>query len=205
MPAPYGSLAAVQQLLQATTSDTFDVDQEARITALLDVASALVEDETGRVFGVTPATPETLLVSTYQPNRMLFLPKGLRSLTSIEQAGTWTGTTWTGGTTVATTDYRLAGQVPTSGVYRAILAVNGLWSGGYTVTGVWEDQQVDVPDDITYVVNYIAAETWKKESASPAGFQGPDGATVPIRKVMADEIVQRILSRNRRYEPLLVV
>lgn len=192
MPSPYGSIDAVKELLQATENDGWDVAASNRITTLLTVVSDRIEFETGKRFGVSPLTTQSVVVDAFTPNRLLFLPLGLRSLTSITQSATWSGSAWTGGALVATTDYRLTG-LPAHGAYQTILRVNGVWSGQYLISGTWENEETTVPAGIDYLANYITAEIWKKQGASSAGFQGPDGATVPIRNVFAEQEVKDIL------------
>lgn len=204
MPSPYGSIDAVRELLQATENDAWDVAATNRATTLLTVVSDRIEFETGKRFGVNPLTVQSFAVDAFTPNRLLFLPLGLRSLTSITQGAAWGGATWAGGTLLATTEYRLTG-LPVSGAYQTVLNISGLWSGQYLVSGTWENEEVDVPAGIDYLANYITAEIWKKQSASPAGFQGPDGATVPIRNVFAEQEVKDILSDYTLHARVLVL
>jgi hypothetical protein len=204
MPAPYGSVAAVKELLQATGGDVWDVAATNRMTTLLDVVSARIEFETGKRFGVTPLTTQTFVVEAAPPNRLLFLPIGLRTLASINHSATWDGTAWTGGVVVPTTQYRLP-DVPAGGVSQAITAMAGAWSGSYLVSGTWENEELDVPPGITYLANYITAEIWKKQGASPAGFVGIDGAVAPIRNVFAEQEVKDILGDYRIHARLLVL
>lgn len=204
MPAPYGSIAAVKELLQATGSDTWDTAATNRMTALLDVVSARIEFETGKRFGVSPLTTQSFVVDAATPNRLLFLPLGLRSLASVTQSPSWSGTAWTGGTLLANTTYRLPG-LPTNGVYQTIMNVGGFWSGQFVVAGTWENEETTVPAGIDYLANYITAEIWKKQGASSAGFQGPDGATVPIRNVFKEQEVIDILKDYTLHSRVLVL
>lgn len=188
----YGSAAAVKTVLRADTSSTFNADQEARITALLSLASAYVEEQTGAQFGVS--TAETIAVdSSLDDGEMLWLPKGIRSVSSIIESPTWNGTTWTGGTTIATSSYRLTSKVDSQSIYRTITRTDGSWSGLCVITGVWEDQYPTVPDDITWVVNNVVVELFKKQQASPAGQVGPDGSVIPLRNVFAQTEVQAVI------------
>jgi hypothetical protein len=93
-------------------------------------------------------------------------------------------------------DYRLAGR-NRNGLYRTIQGVNVSWSGTYLITGVWEDQVNGVPPEIDYVANYAAAEIFKKQNASPAGFAGPDGSVVLFRDVFRETEVRKILEKHR--------
>jgi hypothetical protein len=204
MPSPYGSVAVVKELLQATGDDTWDAAATNRMTNLLTVVSDRIEFETGKRFGVDPLTTQTFVAESYQPHRLLFLPLGLRSLASVTESASWDGAAWSGGTVLAGTEYRLPG-LPTNGVYGAILGVGRWWSGSFLVTGTWENEETTVPAGIDYLANYITAEVWKKQSASPAGFTGPDGAVVPIRDVFKETEVVTILNDYRLHARALVL
>jgi hypothetical protein len=193
--AVYGSAEGVRRLVQATEGDDFGTDMQQRMDELLPVVSALIEYETGAVFAASP-TAQARLVEGVPYDTTLYLPTGLYSLTSIVAAPEWDGAAWTGGTTLASTDYRLAGRNQ-YGLYRTIRGVAVSWSGTYLITGVWEDQVNGVPPEIHYVANYAAAEIFKKQNASPAGFAGPDGSVVLFRDVFRETEVRKILEKHR--------
>lgn len=195
----YGTAARVKDLL-GNEGEDFTADQESRIGQLLEVMSRVIEERTGAIFG--DATAETV-EETADGGSILYLSKGLRSVTSIvENPTTWSGTAWNGGTTLTTADYRLSGKLnkrATDGAfatcYRTIERINGGWSGRYVITGVWEDRFATVPVDIDYLASYLAAEVFKKQKASPAGFVGPDNAVVPVRNTLNEPEVKAILNR----------
>lgn len=190
----YGSANAVKAVLRADTSSTFNADQETRITALLSLASAYIENATGCQFGVS--TPETIVIETGLDDGVtLWLPKGIRTLTSITEEPTWNGTTFTGGTAIGTSSYRLSDKASGQAFYRTITRTDGIWSGLYVIVGVWEDQYPTVPDDITWVVNNIVIELFKKQQASPAGNVGPDGSVIPLRDVTKQTEVQSVVHK----------
>lgn len=197
----YGSAARVKDLLSNAGED-FTADQEARIAQLLEVVSRVIEEKTGAIFG--DATAETV-EEVAEGGRVLYLSKGLRSVTSVvENPTTWSGTAWSGGTTLAATDYRLSGRhskrssdATVTTCYRTIERIGGAWSGRYIITGVWEDRLATVPDDVDYLASYLAAEIFKKQKASPAGFVGPDNAVVPVRNTLNEPEVKAILDRWR--------
>lgn len=193
--AVYGSAEGVRRLVQATEGDDFGADMQTRMEELLPVVSAIIESETGAVFAATPS-PVARVVEAAPYDTVLYLPVGLYSLTSIVAAPTWNGAAWTGGTLLASTSYRLAGR-NRDGIYRTIQGVTASWSGAYVITGVWEDQVGAVPPEIDYVANYAAAEIFKKQNASPAGFAGPDGSVVLFRDVFRETEVRKILERHR--------
>jgi hypothetical protein len=66
-----------------------------------------------------------------------------------------------------------------------------------TVTGQWAATDADalVPDDLVYAVDYLVSEHFKIEQASPAGFTGPDGATVPIRNPFKADIWLKVKAK----------
>lgn len=203
--ATYGSAEAVEQLLRATTASVFNADQLARIANLLPVVSALIEAETGRTFG-GGATNETVVVEggwrfPWQRgvSDLLVLPKGVRTIASVTVGGTWDGSAYTGGTVLATTAYRPIYRTLT-GEYLALRMVDGsLWTWPAAIDGTWEDTDADtdVPAEITYLANYLAAERFKVEMASAAGQIGPDGSVIPIRNVFRDPLVQKTLDKWR--------
>jgi hypothetical protein len=189
----YGSTAAVKDLLSSSGTQDFSEPQEARMTALLPVVSRMIEHTTGAVFG--DDTAETVDVDA-DGGRVLYLPKGIRSVTSVKTEPIWLSGAWTGGTTLSTSDYRLTHQV-SNGAYRAIAHMTGGWFGTVLVAGVWEDRVATVPEDITYLANYIAAELFKKQPMSPAGFVGPDGTAVSLRDAFKETEVRTIIERHR--------
>lgn len=193
--AIYGSTAGVQDLLTSQGANDWSEPELARIQSLLATVSALIESDTGATFG--EADPETLAVETLGAGPLLYLPKGLRSLTSVTASPEWVSGAWTGGALLTTDEYRLASRT-IDGLYRTILRVGGGWWGGtYLVAGMWEDTSEDVPEEIHYLANYLSAEIFKKQKASPAGFVGPDGASAPIRNTFTEPEVKRILDRHR--------
>lgn len=193
--AIYGSTAGVQDLLAPQGTNDWSEPELARIGSLLATVSALIESDTGATFG--EAESETLAVETLGTGPLLYLPKGLRSLTSVTQSPEWASGAWTGGTVLTTDEYRLASRT-VDGVYRTLLRVGGgWWAGTYLVAGMWEDTSEDVPEEIHYLANYLSAEIFKKQKASPAGFVGPDGATVAVRNTFTEPEVKRILDRHR--------
>ena len=194
----YGSTAGIRNLLNATEGDAWDDGKLARMVALQQAVSRIVEMQTGAVFYGNPAaiTPEQRLIEAVPVGTVLYLPWGLRSASAILENPTWDGAAWTSGTALTTSQYRLSGRTP-YGIYRTLRGVSHSWGGEYAITGIWEDQVPGVPEEIDYVVNFVAAEAFKEEQASPAGFTGPDGAVVPIRNALANPKVRAILDHYR--------
>lgn len=192
----YGSTAGVQDLLSASgSSETWSEPELARMGSLLATVSALIESDTGATFG--EAAPETIAVeSSGWTKPLLYLPKGLRSLTSVTESPEWENGAWSGGTVLSNSQYRLASHT-VDGYWRTLYRTDGYWAGTYLVTGSWEGTTDDIPEEINYLANYLSAEIFKKQKASPAGFVGPDGATVAVRNTFNEPEVKRILDRHR--------
>lgn len=191
--ALYGSTAGVKDLLNSSGTDDFPEAQEARIQTLLTTVSAIIESKTSAVFGDN--TAEAVAVEADGGSR-LYLPKGVRSVTSIVESPDWVSGAWSGGVALTTSAYRLDSRVA-NGAYRTIARMDGGWHGTYIITGVWEDRVATVPDDIHYLANYLTSEIFKKQTASPAGFVGPDNAVVPVRNTFNEPEVKAIIDRHR--------
>ena len=192
--ATYGSQAAVLALLKGASTVTLPAEAGDRIDALLAVASALVEARTGRTFG-TGTTAETVVVPAPGVTDVLVLPKGVRTVTSVTVGASWDGAGWVGGITLPAALWVPVWRQST-GEWLALARADGAhWAGPVVIAGTWEDTDADatVPDEITYVVNYLAAEGYKREQASANGVIGPDGAAVPIRDAWKDPWVKGVL------------
>jgi len=190
--AVYGSVEGVLQILASGEDDTFAENDQARIGALLRVVSLIIEEKTGVVFSDSPDAA-TMVVPVPWPTPVLWLPQPAVSITSVTADQDWTGTAWSGGTLVAPMSYRLAG--PTSlGTFRTLLRQDGVaWYGTYQIIGVWGATVDGVPPQIDAIANKITADLFRKDNASPAGFTGPDGATVPIRNAFKEPEVVAVL------------
>lgn len=186
--ALYGSPEGIKALLRTNDSAEFSDDEESRIADLQPVVSLAIEQYTGAVFyPVVDAAPTAPVATRDQEGdggARLYLDMGLRSVTSIVERPSWGAGAWTGGTPVTSSQFRLTRQVA-NGAYRVIERMDGVWSGTVLVTGVWEDAYTAVPDDIHYIANFVAAELYKAQQASPHGLLGPEGAMVPIRNALA--------------------
>lgn len=194
MPA-YGSAASVQEILRTNDIATFSDDEMARIAALLPVVSLAIEQITGATFNAA-AVPATARDQEGDGLPRLYLDMGLRSVTTVTENPTWGAGAWSGGTALTSSQYRLTGQ-RANGAYRILERMDGVWSGPVVITGVWEDTYPTVPDDITYIANFVAAELFKAQQASPHGLMGPEGSAVPIRNALAIPEVKRTLDFYR--------
>lgn len=194
MPA-YGSSEAVLEILRTNDAAEFSSDETARIGDLLLVVSLTIEQITGATFSADAITPTTRDQEGDGLPR-LYLDMGLRSVTTIKEGVTWSAGQWGGGTTLTTSQYRLTGQ-RANGAYRVLERMDGIWYGPVVITGTWEDTYPTVPDDITYVANFVTAELFKAQQASPHGLMGPEGSAVPIRNALAIPEVKRTLDHYR--------
>lgn len=191
----YGSANDVKELLRTNASATFSVDDAARIDDLLPVVSLAIEQITGATFHSDAVTATTRDQEGDGLPR-LYLDMGLRSVTQVKEDVTWSAGAWSGGTVLTTSQYRLTGQ-RANGAYRILERMDGVWSGPVVITGVWEDTYTSVPVDITYIANFVAAEVFKGQQASPHGLVGPEGAMVPIRNALAAPEVKLKLDHYR--------
>jgi hypothetical protein len=194
----YGDIETAKAMLRPTGSASFNDDAEVRLAALQAFVSQQLEYKTGRIFGGT-ATPTTRTVQGNMscPDEILDLPMPVRSVSAVAITGN-------SPETVADSDYVLW-YGDRLGDYHAIRRTYGSlwpWRNGIdavAVTAVWSDEANGgaVPDDITYAANYLIAELFKSEQASPAGFTGPDGATVPIRDPWKNSTVTSAIEAHR--------
>lgn len=185
----YGSADQVKKMLRPVETSTFGADADSRLTELQEVVSLLIEEKTGRVFGGTAtATARTIDGPAAGRGVILSLPCPVRSVTSVEIVGAISDSLTEYNTSTGAGEYVLWNP-GRQGDYHALRRVNGgQWPARdgltrITITAVWSDTASggSVPDDITYMANYVIAELFKAEQASTAGFTGPDGSTVPVR------------------------
>ena len=200
----YGSIAAVKQALQPTTSTDWTADQEATLVRIQKAVSLAIEEETGRTFG-TPG-PATTRLFYAGADGTVILPVPARSVTTVVVGGDVAGGVVTGGTPYAATAYALDPVDRHGNVLGLRLLSGTTWGYGAAdgtawtpvqVTGIFADadEDADVPDDLTDTANFLIAETFKYRGASPAGFVGPDGSVVPIRNPWTDPLVVRTLKK----------
>jgi hypothetical protein len=189
-----GDIETVKVMLRATENISFGADIDQRLTQIQQAVTAGIEAETNRTFGdAGSATTELIWAGE---SDVIVLPRPAWSVTSVTYGGTLAGTTITGGTDI------LAGEIvhtlrdsagriiairtPYQWTRGAALAVTAVYADGNAVG------DTSVPDAISYAANYLIAEVFKREQASPAGFLGPEGV-VPMRDVWKDPTVTRIL------------
>lgn len=202
----YGSLDAIKAKLQPTVTTEWSADDDANLTSIRAAVSAAIEDELGRSFGAPVA--DTTVIAYAGPYPTLVLPTRARSITSVEVGGTVDGGTVTGGTAYASSLWA-HDPVDLSGNILGLRLLSGGWWGSSDAAGTPltpvkivgdfsdTDDDADVPDEITEAANFLIAETYKYQHASPAGFTGSDGATVPIRDPWKDPLVARTFAKWR--------
>ena len=200
----YGDLDQVKAMLRPTGSASFNADADARLAALRAAVSLAIEQKTNRVFGGNAtATTRTIDGRPGYADDVLMLPAPIRSVGAVEIVGDYAET--------LDADAYLPWSVDANGDAHALLRLRGyLWPmrdgvNRIAVTAVWSDEANggDVPADITYAANYLIAELFKIEQASPAGFTGPDGATIPIRDPWKQEMVKAAIAKHRAAVELL--
>jgi hypothetical protein len=207
----YGDLDHVRKLLRPTATDDLGADDEARLSKIQIAISTLLEYELGRTFGVP--VEDTTVTAWAGPGDVLLLPRPARTITTVTVGGTVAGGTVTGGTALVD-DYWAHHFVDTeTGFIGGLRMLSGGWWGDYyyqtpvVIVGDFSttDNDTTIPADLQYAVSWIIAERFKQESASPAGFIGPDGAVMPFRDLFKDEFVKPILDRYRVASRELVV
>jgi hypothetical protein len=202
----YGDIEAVKNMLKHSQLTTFSEDADESLTAIQKAVSRALEYELGRTFGA-PAGDETVILYAGIGDTLL-LPRPARAITTVSVGGNVAGGVVTGGTLFPSDrwEHYPVGQ---DGLIYGIRLIGGGWWGYDDPSGnprvpvviladfANTDADAEVPDDVTYAVNYLIAERYKLEQASPAGFTGPDGATVPIRNAFKDPFVTMTLERYR--------
>lgn len=205
----YGDLDHVKKMIRPDDVASLGTDVDDRLEAIQAAASLALEEKLGRTFG-SPVS-DVAEVHWIGPYDTLVLNRPARSITSIQYGGTMSGDTMTGGQTVLAADlYNVVRDPYTGFIYSIRNAKSAVWSwyadppyyqtNGKTpvvVTADFADTDNDanVPDDITYAANLLMLRLFQLETASPAGFTGPDGATVPARDPWKDPAVKAVVDK----------
>ena len=201
--ALYGDVDTVKAFLRADADHDLDADADIRLGSIQVAVSAALEGKIGRTFGDGPVSDETVLVWAADSD-VLILPKPARSITSVTVDGSVAGGVFSGGSILTDANW-VHWSVDEDGLIYGLRGYG--WYGAVQVVGQFVDNDDDagVPDDITETANYLMAEEYKIRQASPAGFVGPDGATVPIRNPWNAPMVQAVIAKYAIGGPLLVV
>lgn len=205
----YGDVDHIHKMLRAAPTWDNGEDITDRLLEIQAAVSLALEDECGRTWGV-PATDTSRLqwVGAYG---MLVLDIPARTITSITTGGTMSGSTMTGGDVTLAAD--LVNRIVSNRnglIYAISPGVSNVWPSHsaynilpyrypVVVTGDFADSDDDatVPADVTYAANYLILNQFRHENAGPAGFSGPDGATIPIRDPWKDQQVVRVIDKYR--------
>lgn len=212
----YGDPAHVAKMLRATETWDLGNDITDRLVVIQEAVSLALEEACGRTWG-EPVTDTSVLHWT-GPFDTLVLNVPARTITSITTGGTVSGSTMTGGTVTLAAD--LVNRIVSSDgliyaisrggddpwpVYHEYLTTR--YRTPVLVTGDFADSDNDanVPADVEYAANVLIAELYKQENASPAGFTGPDGATMPIRDPWKMSQVKQVIDKySLRRQPMVV-
>lgn len=211
--AGYADLTAVRAIVGLADDDTAAT---ARLEALNAALTAIFESKVGRTWSDDAPTARTVAVparfgaqpygASPYPFAVLPLPQpGIRSLVSLKTGPTWDGSAWTGGT-----DVDLAGVVPiwptlrgdylglqigTTWPWTTGTWWGGCWTGTVLVEAIWADQLQTVPDEVVEALNFLVAEEFKQERASPESLIGPDGLSVRTRNPWNFERVKAVIDK----------
>lgn len=215
----YGDLATIKAMLELTGDDSHD----ARLDALNAALSAIFEDKVGRTWSDTPATARTVAIEAATGPQwaqgsyrsVLALPApGITSLVSVTVGPTWDGTAWSGGTAVDVADVRPIWQTIHGDYLGLAFGSNwpwasgawwgGVWSGVVLVEAIWANQQGAAPPEVVEALNFLVAEEYKQEQASPEGLIGPDGLSIRTRNPWKFERVAAVIDKYTTAEVLVL-
>lgn len=198
----YGDDAVILQMLGPDEPNAgFQAEFEARVTAMNETVSRLIDDELGRSFGTTGLASQRI-VEVLPKTGVVILPVPARTVTEIAYGFTNAGGVISGGTAL-TTDQWSTVRTAEDGTILALQLGSSDYVSYFTqlvaITAMWADEGSDttVPSEIQWAANYIVAERMKQEQASPAGFVGQDGTVTPIRNPWSDPQVRRVLDTYR--------
>lgn len=205
--ALYGEQASVQKILRGSPSATLSADFAGKFEEAQVIVSSTLEQLIGRSFGDGAQTASERILWIGADGTLL-LPVPARSISSILVNGYYDGTAYLDGVAIDRR-YWLTDPIDRYGNILGVrLATGGAWgvTGRYgrpstpiAVTAVWTDlaDEVDPPDDITAIANYLIAERIKAQAAGASGVIGPDGSITPIRNPWKDWAVIQIIDKYR--------
>lgn len=195
-----GSVDHVKKLLQASPDSVWSDDETDRLTYLQGFVTRWIEHETGQVFGTgsAPVAAERV-VTSYGIAGALWLPTGVTEVDAVYEWPVWSGTAWGDGTLIDPSGYYLDGAGAEAGVYSRLVRIAPyLWNGRYRISATWAGEYEAIPEDVTYVADYMIVHLFRGENESTAGFIGSDGALVPIKNVFTDQRVVDTLNHYSR-------
>lgn len=205
----YGDPDHVEKILRAETDFDLGPDVHDRLVSIQASMSLQLEQKCKRTWGV-PAADQTAIYWIGDVDTII-LDRPARAVTSVTTGGETAGSTYSGGTVVDGSEYTFRPVGAFDGLIRGIVRLNGVpWTidaaqydgiGRVPVKVVAQFADVDaddaVPADVDYAVNVLILETFKAETASPAGFTGPDGGTVPIRDPWKHPTVKQVIEQYK--------
>lgn len=203
MPMTYANRADVLHHLKLDPGNPEHAEQIERVERLENGIAAVIEEKTGRVFGLTPL-PETRVVIGSARSPRLVLHAGVRSVETVEVDGTWDGAAWQDGTVLEPDTWVLA-AVDRDGVAWAMDRIDGGgWPTSVRITAVWGDQEVEaIPDDIREAATFLTVDEYRTREGSPTGVAGPDGMVVHTRNPWTFELVRTAIARHAVTEVLV--
>lgn len=205
--ALYGSVDHVLKMLRQDEYSTYGDDLPDRLTMIQAAISMDLEERTGRVFGITAT--DVSEIHWLGPYDQLVLNRPARSVTSITYGGDVSGSVMTGGTTTLAADLYNTITDPKTGFIYAIASNQPVWDWHFgepsymtyrrmpvvvTADFIDTDNDANVPADVTYAANILILKTFQIETASPAGFTGPEGV-VPISDPWKHPSVKAVLDK----------
>jgi hypothetical protein len=200
----YGDLIEVTKMLRSHESIVQGADLTSQIEKIQRVVSLLIDEKTGRTFGVAPV--ETSRIVWAGPSKYLLLDPPARTITSVETGGTWNGIDLVSPTALAA-EYFAYDPVDDAGLIWGLRVGLGMawgfadiWGMNSTpvrVTGIWGDasSSAAVPDDIEYIANYLIAASYRRSRTSAEAQIGPDGSVTAVPDPWKDETVKAVISK----------
>lgn len=187
MPAGYADLSETYRELgiDPVSIDPVEVAKRTHIQALDDQLTTAFDGKIGRTWRA-PSNAATQRVVNAYADPILVLPAPVSSVTAVTVGGTWNGSTFTGGTALTASDWRLVDQ-DALGKYRAIQRVTNVWFAPWwgatdwwtvpfwqwpagqpvvLVTAVWADTEIlaNVPIDVTRALTMLVIGEYRRET-----------------------------------------
>jgi hypothetical protein len=189
--ALYGDLDKVKRMLRPAEQVSYGADLDERLTDIQQVISVAIEERTGRVFGGTaPVAPTTRLFYA-SGNTVLVLDPPARTVTEIRTGGLVEGVV-VSGSTVLDAAYYAPTLVDERGLIYGLRLMAPVFGWSWGLSDRWGNA---VPDDITYIANYLMAAKYRRDRTSATAEIGPDGSVSAVADPWKDETVKTIIKR----------
>jgi hypothetical protein len=188
MATAYGTYAALAPVKARLGIPAEDTDSDAQLTTICSQVNGYIESVTGRP--LCPLGTATYTFDGYDAidNRLLFIDRGVLTVSLLETA------TYSGGSfsTVPATDYYLrpaAQELQPHWPYTEIIMTNvpsannfsPLFYSGYAtvrITGTWGFAQI--PDEITEIGEVMAVRAWSARQSGQTDQIGLSEAGMPV-------------------------